>query len=74
VPAIALQHDNAQRFASEIVHRREHALDQRTVIGVVDLRPVQRDGGDPALIKIPQDWVGRHGRSSAYSVVARHYG
>ena len=61
MPASALEHDDAQRFCAEIVNRRQHALDQRAVIGVVDLRPVERDGGNPSVIEIPQHWVGRHG-------------
>ena len=58
---------------AKVVYRRQHALDQRAVIGVVDLRPVERDGGDPAVVEIPQDWVGGHGRSSS-RCLARHYG
>jgi len=60
MPAIALQHDDAQRLVGQIVHRREHALDQRAVIGVVDLRAVQRDGRDPACIEVPENGTGRH--------------
>src|SRR5664279_96957 len=61
--AVALEHHDAKRrFLAEIIHRREHAPDQTRIIGVVDLRAVQRDGGDPALVEVPQDRNGGHGR------------
>src|SRR6266852_4171902 len=34
------------------------------VIGIVDLRPVQRDRRNPAFTEVPQDRVGSHWRSS----------
>jgi len=61
--AVAPEHDDPQaRFPAEIVHGREHAGDQLAIIGVVDLRPVQRDGRDAARVEAPQDRVGSHRR------------
>ena len=57
--AVALQHHDAKlRFLAEFVHRRQHAIDQGAIIGVVDLRAVQRDGRDPARVEDPTkpDW------------------
>ncbi len=41
------------RLLAEIIHRREHAIDEAGIIGVVHLGAVQRDRGDAALIEVP---------------------
>src|SRR5262249_5649812 len=58
MPAIALEHHDAQRrLPAELVHRSENAVDQTGVIGVVDLRTVERNGCDPARVEVPQDGI-----------------
>ena len=44
----------AARLRAEVIDRRQHALDQVAVIGVVDLGAVQRDGCDATPIERPQ--------------------
>jgi hypothetical protein len=59
--AIALQDDDAkQRLSAQFIHRREHATDEARIIGIVDLRPVQRNRRDTAFVEFPQDWIGWH--------------
>jgi hypothetical protein len=61
--AIAPEDDDAEvRLPAEIIHRREHTVDQAGVIGVVHLGTVQRHGRDPARIEIPQNRTGSHQR------------
>ena len=52
--AVALQdHDAEMRFLAQFIHRRQHAVDEAGVIGVVHLGAIERDGCDAALIEIP---------------------
>jgi hypothetical protein len=47
--AVALDDDGAEPVcAAERVERRQQPLDQLAVVGVVDLRAVERDGRDAA--------------------------
>ena len=39
-------------------NRREQAVDQAAVIGVVHFGTVERDGGDPARVEGPQNGIG----------------
>src|SRR5947209_16902446 len=53
--AVALEHDRAQAFrAAERIERRVERVDHRAVIGVVHLRPVERDSCDAARVDVPQ--------------------
>jgi hypothetical protein len=59
--AIAGDHDSAQhRPAAERVQGVVEPLDQRTVIGVVDLGTVERDAGDATRIEAPEDRLVSH--------------
>src|SRR5258705_8267082 len=52
VLAIAFQHNDAKlRLLAEFTQDRKHALNEAGIIGIVDLRPVQRDRRDPAFIR-----------------------
>ena len=56
MPAIAFQDNDAkQRFPAQFVNGREHAINQAGIIGIVDLRAVQRDRRNPAFIEVPQN-------------------
>jgi hypothetical protein len=58
MPAISLKHDDAQRrLAAQRIHRRMQADDQLAVIGVIDLRPVERDGGDAEPVDAAENRV-----------------
>ncbi len=60
--AIALQDDDAEvGLAAEFVHGLQHAANQARIVGIVDLRAVQRDRRDAAFIEVPQHWIGGHG-------------
>ena len=70
MPAVALDHHGAQALcAAERIERRQQPLDQLAVVGVVDLRPVQRDGRDAARIDAPENGTIRlrldHGQSAS---------
>jgi hypothetical protein len=61
MPAIALKdHDAKLRLLAQFIDGREHALNEAGIVGVVNLRAIQRDGCDPAFVELPQDWIGRH--------------
>jgi hypothetical protein len=69
VLAIAFQDNDAkQRLAAQFIHRREHALNEAGIIGVVDLRAVQRDRRNPSFVEVPQNWIGRHWRSLSLEI------
>src|SRR5947207_15104015 len=60
MPAIALDDDRTQvRDARKRIDRSQQALDELAVVGIVDLRPVENEGCDPALIDAPQHRTGR---------------
>src|SRR5437660_3116682 len=60
MPAIALDDDRTQvRYARKRIDRSQQALDELAVVGIVDLRPVENEGCDPALIDAPQHRSGR---------------
>jgi hypothetical protein len=52
------------RLLAEFSHRREHAMDESGIIGVIHLGAIERHRRDAALIEAPQDWIGGHGRST----------
>ncbi len=67
VPAVAPeQHDAQLRAGAKLVHGREQALDHVAVVGVADLRPVERDGGDAARVDVVEDGSAGHGKVSAW--------
>jgi hypothetical protein len=62
MPAVAGQQDGPQSAApAEVVHGREQPLDHVAVVGVADLRTVERDAGHTLLVEIPQNGLIGHG-------------
>src|ERR1700720_744198 len=64
--AVAFDHDRAQAVgAGKRVDRREQALDEIAVIGIVDLGAIENDARHPARIDAPQNRTG--------GILWRHY-
>jgi len=58
--AIAADDDRPQRGGrTQRVERGDEAVDEVTVVGVVDLGPVESDAGDAACIDAPKNRAGR---------------
>src|SRR5438093_12973319 len=67
--AVALEdHDAEIGFVAELIHRREHAVDEPGVIGIVHLGTVQRDGCDAARVEIPQNRIGSHSAAPLFGI------
>jgi hypothetical protein len=61
--AVALEDDDAEvRLLAELIHCRQHAVDEACVIGIVHLGTIQRDRRDTAPVEIPQNRIGSHRR------------
>src|SRR6185437_634721 len=58
IAAVAGYHHRAQRFTSERIIDLEQRRDHLAVIDVVDLRPVERDARDTALVQAPEHRTG----------------
>ena len=72
MPAGAADHQRAHRgVGGEPLHPIRQRAQQRLVVGVGDLRPVQRQRGDAARIDIKQEYLVAHARLTfAGSVLA----
>jgi len=73
--AVASQDDDAQRrLFAERIHRRQHAADETAIIGIVDLRTVQREVCDPSFVEVPQDRVFGHRAAPSLASPKRQVG
>ena len=69
--AVGAQHQHPdQRVRRKSLKHRNQAIDQRTIVGIVHLRPVERDGRNASLINPAKNDVGQYTPPSFRSAIA----